>query len=226
MPLPGPMSPQVSRFGRDVVVVLAGDRQDRGACQESVPGAVRDDHHPAGVGAVPLDQPPRRGLDRTDHGVAEFADAAQDRALPAGGRAQHGVQHGDDRHPYPVQHFQHLRAVRPAVDAVLVLDDRHVEAAQRRRDRRGRLGVAVRQLGHDLRRDRKRPFTADHLHDRGGRPGPGLIQVPHQRGAERRDAALRGRIGAEHSKIGHGSGLSRKGRSRCAAGGDVQQRAG
>jgi hypothetical protein len=151
------------------------------------------------VRAVDVKQPrPGRPRHRDDR-AGGVDDVLEDRALPRGRLREDGVQHHDARHPQRVEQRHEVLAVEAAVDAVLVLDNRDIEAVQHlERGRRAPAGP-VHEVMHDLGPG-----------PRQGLPGPGLVenadhacviawpaQVSEQRGAEGREPALRRRIGAE-----------------------------
>jgi hypothetical protein len=93
-------------------------------------GAVRDDGQLAGVDPVAGGQALAGGVGHQDHRVRRGHDAFEDRLLQRRRGGEHGVQDHDRRDGQVAQQRQHLVAVVTGVDAVLVLDDRHVEAVQ------------------------------------------------------------------------------------------------
>ena len=124
MPLPGPSSPQVSRCGRD-----AADGPVRG---RGLGGAVRDDGDLGGVDVVADEQPvagraghrhdrvrPRRRsapARASGRGVGWASTVCSTTMLGTASRCSSG---------------RTSRAVRAGIDAVLVLDDGHVEGVER-----------------------------------------------------------------------------------------------
>ena len=122
------------------------------------------------------------------------------------------MQHDDRRHRQRVDDPQDVDAVRPAVDAVLVLDDHHVEAVEATNRSAGTVRGTVHQLRHHIRTG-PRLDLVDHLHH-SERPRR-EVQVLDESGTERRQAALRRRVGADHAD---------RGRSRRSCGGTAYLR--
>ncbi len=104
------------------------------------------------------------------------------------------MQDHDARYEQGLEQRDDVLAVRPAVDAVLVLHDHHIEAVKdlccRGRARRG----PVEEVMHDLAGQARR-WLVEHAHDGYTIARPG--QLSEQGRAERRQPALRGGIGAE-----------------------------
>jgi hypothetical protein len=120
---------------------------------------------------------------------------------------ENGVQHDDRRYGQRIHDRQDVDAVGTAVDAVLVLDDDHVEAVEAAYGGARAVRGAVHQVRYHVRAGRELGIV-NHPDD-AERTRPEL-QVPDQSGAERRQAALRRRIGAEHPdgrRAGPGCGL-------------------
>ena len=92
--------------------------------------AVRDDVDLRGVDVEAFDQSDAGALGHHDDGVGGVAHPLEHEPLVRRRVRDHGVGDHDRRHDEGVQHGEHLVAVGAAVDAVLVLDDRHVGAIE------------------------------------------------------------------------------------------------
>jgi hypothetical protein len=169
--------------------------------------AVRDDRDLGGVHPVAADQALTGGVGHGDHRVGGGHDPFEHRSLQGVRRAQHGVQHDDDRYLQRPQQRQDLGASVARVDAVLVLHDRDVEPVERV----GRGGPAAGRVGaprvHHPRSVPVDPQTAlvvagdqpDHAATAGRR-----VEMRGQGGIECRQPALGGRVGAEKAvRRGH-----------------------
>ena len=196
MPFPLPSRPQVRTIGRS-----SAWRTWRGrVAHVRVVRTVRDDGDEVRVDAVLRDEAlPCRPRHRDD-GLAVAGELDEDHALALGRRGEDGVEHDDRRDRQRSYDVQDVDAVGAAEDAVLVLDDRDIAGVQARGRRPGTGRVIAHPLladlawepgldrvhhGHDL----------DHVVDTAQRVDEGR--------AERCEPALRGRIGAEHSVMGH-----------------------
>ena len=179
----------------------------RGGHGPVIDGAVRDHHDLRRVSSVALDEPSPGGVRHGHDHVGPLEQAQQDVPLPFDGVLEDGVHHDDRRHRHRVDDLQDVDAVRAAVDAVLVLDDHHVEAVEATDGGADTVRGAVHQLRHHVVTGLRRRLV-DHLHH-AERPR-GELQVPDERRAERRQAALGRRVGADHAD---------RGRSRVRCGG-------
>ncbi len=194
--------------------VLAGFR---GAV---VLGAMGDDHHLARVHVPAVEEPLPGRVGHGHHDRGGRDDAGEHAPLVGRRGGEHRVQDGDHRDAHLSQDVEHIRAVAPAEDAVLVLDDRHVVLVQRVcRCPRAR-ALADHQLMDDPRLGRLGAVDDPHDAD----VGPGADEVGGQRLGERGQAALGRGIGAEHAEAdGHrrafrGDGTSQHRRCRSEGG--------
>ena len=161
--------------------------------------AVRDHHDLRRIGSVARDEPSAGGLRQGHDDVGRGEQLQQDVPLRRRRVLKDGVQHDDRRHRQRIDDPQDVDPVRAAVDAVLVLDDHHVEAVEVTDGGTGTVRGAVHQLRHHLRAG-SRLGLVDELHH-AERPRREL-HVLDESGTERRQAALGRRVGADHADRG------------------------
>jgi hypothetical protein len=178
-----------------------GENDRRGAVRASGlgevgTGPVRDGLHLLCGDRVLLEQPRPCGRALDDQTVGEAPELLHDPALSSGRLPEHGVQHDDRRGARVAKEIHHLVAVRPAVDAELVLHDRHVELLQRRDGFGPRPRGTAHELGDDILRVSVPRLLVDGGDDTdAARRHRGRHRVCERR-RERRDPAPRRRIRA------------------------------
>ena len=214
--------PQQRERADAALETLAGGEQSPGEDTRDRSGLVnpadRGHHHTVGddADAAQVDVVPRRerleGVIRhDDDGRRECSDPLEHPPLVRQGRRQNRVQHDDRGHIQRLEHRDHLLAIRPAEDAVLVLHDHHVAAAEGAR--RGAAGCRIVQP--DLRHHPagvvvERPaifLIVEHPDDRGRRVSRAGERMS-ERAREGREPAPRGWVRGDEAEARHRDLLS------------------
>ena len=187
-------------------------------------GAVGDDGDLGGIHRVPDEQPISGGIGHRDHRGGRCHDLLQQRLLRGGRIAEDGVQHHDAGNREPAQQRRDLVAVSARIDAVLVLNDRHVIGVEG--------GRRLPPAGRGTRLPGVHDAGSGTLVVTGDRDAHGAVrravtvEVRGQGGVERRQPAAGRRTGAQEAVIDGLTGLSIIDRGRGVPPARVQGRAG
>ena len=161
MPLPGPSRPHVNTRAGPPLGVISARRFGTGSG-----GAVRNQQHLRGIDVEAREQSSASRFGHHDDRISGRAHPLEYDPLVRRGFAQHGVGHHHDRHVEAGHQLDDRLTVGPVVQAVLVLDDDHVVAVQRRD--RGR--TIRRRDRHRGRRSPTRPRPPATVHTAPRRP--------------------------------------------------------